>query len=178
MKSVLVAIAALFFAVSAEAQRQRPFEVIVINDAAREESIPVRESPREIYQQEITRSVQAGQSILVGFEPIPAGKRLVIEQISGRIVLSASDTRPLRYIAINTGVGAVSPFTHLLTVPDSHYHAFGTKEWVFSQSIRQYAEGSFPTGIGDFGVTVGASLPGTADFIQLDVSISGYLEDI
>lgn len=156
---------------------KKAIKVIVGNDAAKGESIPVRESPRKIYQQEMTRSVE-GQGNLVGFDPIPAGKRLVIEEVTGRIVLSATDTRQIRSIFINTGVGAVQPFTHLLAVPDSHYNAFGTKEWVFGRSIKQYAEGSFRTGIGDFGVTVGVSVPGTEEFIQLDVSISGYFEDL
>jgi hypothetical protein len=132
---------------------------------------------REIYQQQATRAV-TGQGVLLGFDPIPAGKRLVIEEVTGRIVLNGTDSRQIRAIALLTAKGAGVPFIHLLPVPDSHYSAGGTKEWVFGRSIRQYAQGSFPTGVGDFGVAVNVEAPESSDFIQLDVSISGYLEDV
>ena len=107
---------------------------------------------------------------------VPAGKRLVIEHVSARAVLSFGAQTPFVFFSISTTVAGVT-VEHVLNVPQVFLFNCGScggaTEAInsISQEMKLYA---------DAGTTVQAtafSFSITGSPIDLNFAISGYLED-
>jgi len=102
------------------------------------------------------------------YATVPAGKRLVVENITGTITVVAPNFPGV--VQLQTG----NPFTHLVTVPTFLMPGDvgnGRLQYGVNAQIKNYVEaGSFPT------IQISAFFaPGSLAFGQL--SISGYLVD-
>ncbi len=107
---------------------------------------------------------------------VPAGKRLVIEHVSGRGVVPIRDTDPYFYFTISTTVGGVS-IEHPMDVPKPfNFQCGGCLNGVnsvhaISQEMKLYA---------DPGSTIQISVLAfnpIGNIISISFAVSGYLED-
>jgi hypothetical protein len=114
-----------------------------------------------------------GNGTATGTIAVPAGKRLVIEHVSGRGVIPNGAAQPFFYFTISTTVGGVS-VEHFLDVskPFVFQNQTGTSSvHAVSQEMKLYA---------DPGSTIQVSVLSFSqigNIISINFAVSGYLED-
>jgi hypothetical protein len=180
-KALLLSLASLACAIAASAaSAEKPTPVIVTNpsvtvDVANAEPIPVTVSASAAFRPIAPTGFSAELSLPDGtfgdaiFYDVPAGKRLVIEYLSGQVSLPTGQKLGTLTVFLTVGTNRVRhdfPLTHQLT------HAGAGKDFFVSSSLtRLYA---------DPGSTIQLSVvrnlnTGAADGV---VSFSGHLVDV
>lgn len=149
--------------------------VVVTNTTA--QPVPVKEQNNPAFQPfQITVQpyVSAGQAYNYAFVPVPAGKRLVIEQVSGAAFASGvlSGT-----VARMTVIGSVGSSPNIF-VPMSFVGNNPASQPIFaaSQPIRMYVDGGT-----SFSVLIHRSADingGYSGSLSSTISVVGYLVDI
>ena len=126
--------------------------------------VPRKFDPELIRDQDhpVRQPVYASTLTEGAFYTVPAGKRLVVEYISGFKTLPSTNPLPVMYIQGIAGTGSGTIFVN----PETWSDAGSSRSWVFSKAIRFYVS----AGNSVYVLTTGA---GTS----IDVRIAGYLVD-
>jgi len=122
---------------------------------------------REAFQKGIAADIVDGHLFAHGFFTVPAGKRLVIRYVSGKIVLPPGQ-RAVDVFVITSVNGSLA--NHFV-VPVFTASSSGTDISEFAQETQLYADP------GPFDVEVGADRSDSTGAGTFDIVVSGYLID-
>ena len=148
--------------------------VVVTNSPA--QPVPVKEQNNPAFQpfqfQQGFSLLGGNASLSVNF-PVPAGKRLVVEQISGYFVGNSNGTVPRMQVQTHVN-GLLSALWIPLTYVGSD--SFTGVAYMGAQQIRMYADGGT-----NLVVTATKSVDGVGQYTSAtsgNITISGYLVNI
>ena len=114
---------------------------------------------------QITRTVTSESGSVEATFSVPAGKRLVIENVSAR---AQAGGVPECIFSMTTSINGAETVTHFFPAAFSQFDAFGIRRFLIGQAVRIYADGQVVLAFEELG----------ASTVSVTFSISGYLVDL